>query len=788
MKFFLFHILIAIGLLATTINVVAQNNTVSGRILDENGEPMPGAIVLNIETKKGIVSDFEGAFEINIPESKCNLEISSIGYEKQSFLIDFSTNPNKKLGTIVLKEDVEVMSEVVITANEVESIKQKAFAVTAIDAKPLQIRNLDVNQVLNRVTGVRIRESGGMGSKFNFSLNGLSGNQVKLFVNDIPMEVMGRAYGLNNLPVNLIDRVDVYKGVVPIDLGSDALGGAVNVLTDNTIQKYLDVSYSFGSFNTHRASVVNKYRFDNGLTVGLKGFYNYSDNNYRMFDVEAYDDKGKPYKADLDRFHDNYESKMIQTEIGFTDKNWADVLMISAAYADLTNKLQTGFSVNPPYGEANEAEEDYILNLDYRKADFIIDDLDIKLYSLYSEFDRTIIDTSSYIYNWEAERKANINPTWGEALREKSFFEFRQTSFLQRAFLSYDLTFNQKLSFNYITTHIERQGENRYLVDDQQAFKNPNSLSKHIFGLSHEINLFNQNLSIISAIKYYYFDIKANNVLTYIDNSFEIETLHTKLNEPGYALAIRHYFKENFYMKASFEKGYRIPEPVELFGDGLSIQANPLLKPEQSYNINLGGQYSYTSNDNHSLQLGVNGFYRDVRDFILEKNNGKVNQYENVLDVLSKGIETEFKYRYKTKLNISGNITWQEFINNEEISKTTGRANPAYGLRIPNRPFLFGNFDVSYTFKPIANKIGISSYYSFNYVNAFLLNYQILKGAQNEIPSQLVQNIGLTLIGPQQRHSLSLECRNILNALAYDNYKLQRPGRAFYVKWRYFLK
>lgn len=69
------------------------------------------------------------------------------------------------------------------------------------------------------------------------------------------MEGMSSAFGLNNIPAGLARRVEVYKGVVPVELGGDALGGAINIVTDNRRRTRVNASYSFGSFNTHKSNV-----------------------------------------------------------------------------------------------------------------------------------------------------------------------------------------------------------------------------------------------------------------------------------------------------------------------------------------------------------------------------------------------------------------------------------------------------------------------------------------------------------------------------------------------------
>ena len=123
-------------------------------------------------------------------------------------------------------------------------------------------------------------------------LDGFSGKHVKVFIDGVPQEGAGTAFDLNNIPVNFAERIEVYKGVVPVGFGTDALGGVINIVTNKQKRNwFLDASYSYGSFNTHK-SYVNfgqsfkngltnfGQSFRNGLTYEINAYQNYSDNNY----------------------------------------------------------------------------------------------------------------------------------------------------------------------------------------------------------------------------------------------------------------------------------------------------------------------------------------------------------------------------------------------------------------------------------------------------------------------------------------------------------------------------
>lgn len=68
----------------------------------------------------------------------------------------------------------------------------------------------------------------------------MSGNSVRYFIDGVPLETKGSGVSLANLPVNLIDHIEMYKGVVPAYLGADALGGAINIVTKKEKKNYLD--------------------------------------------------------------------------------------------------------------------------------------------------------------------------------------------------------------------------------------------------------------------------------------------------------------------------------------------------------------------------------------------------------------------------------------------------------------------------------------------------------------------------------------------------------------------
>lgn len=81
---------------------------------------------------------------------------------------------------------------------------------------------------------MKIRESGGVGSDMQLMMDGFTGKHIKIFIDGVPQEGVGSSFGLNNIPVNYAERIEVYKGVVPVGFGTDAIGGVINIITRRT--------------------------------------------------------------------------------------------------------------------------------------------------------------------------------------------------------------------------------------------------------------------------------------------------------------------------------------------------------------------------------------------------------------------------------------------------------------------------------------------------------------------------------------------------------------------------
>lgn len=795
-KIYVVRLFLVVILMLSIHFIYAQSisSSISGLVHDKSGQPVSQASILLRGTSYVGSSDDAGRFKINVPAGTYSLIISRVGFLEQVLQVKIVQDQNLVINTVKLTslsdlKEVEVKGK---TANTIR--KEQAFNVNVIDLKGLYNTSGDLNQVLTKTSGVRVREDGGLGSNFTFSLNGFSGRQVKFFLDGIPMDNFGSSLTLNNFPVNMAERIEIYKGVLPVELGADALGGAVNLIT-RTNPNYLDASYGFGSFNTHKASVNHAYTNQkSGLTLKTNVFYNFSDNNYKVkvspIALSGENAGQRLPEQEVERFHDGYESATIQFEGGVTGKKYADKLLVGLIASGNDKDIQTGVVMDQVFGGRTSNSSALIPTLKYKKSDLFAAGLDLSLYTAYNMSTNRFIDTTRLKYNWLQE----VVPT-STAELNRTQLKNKDNEGLVTANLAYRLSNLNSLAFNYVLSDFRRKSSD-VENPDNVTFKYPQKLNKHVMGLAwqHKSSIFSATLfSKLYLLNAESFEQVQNGtaVPTYAATS-------TETSNVGYGAAAAYFILPELQAKASYEHTYRLPEAVELLGDGLYVRRNSALKPESSDNINVGALYSFDATEDHRFGLELNYLFRNAKDYIRidQRQSQPVDrQYINIGDVVTHGIEGELRYNWKNQLRSSFNVTYQDIIDKEKfltstnLTGTTTSPNLGYGFRIPNIPYLFANADVDYTFSKVGaagNTLTLS--YSLNFVEKYYFTpSQLGSNNQDVIPAQFAHNVAVNYVLNSGRYNIALECRNLADNDLFDNYKLQKPGRSVFLKLRYFI-
>ena len=236
-------LLLLILLLSSFTHVHAQNDAmISGKILSTEKEIVDFATVYLKGTNYGCVTNQQGIYHLKAPAGDYTLVVSAIGYQTVEKTVKLFNENRTRLNITITPQNTE-LDEVVIVSNGISRLKRSAFNAVALDTKALQNSTQNLSEALVQAPGMKIRESGGVGSDMQLMMDGFSGKHIKIFIDGVPQEGVGSSFSLNNIPVNYAERIEVYKGVVPVGFGTDAIGGVINIITKKNLKRwFLDAS------------------------------------------------------------------------------------------------------------------------------------------------------------------------------------------------------------------------------------------------------------------------------------------------------------------------------------------------------------------------------------------------------------------------------------------------------------------------------------------------------------------------------------------------------------------
>lgn len=776
-------------LLLISISAFSQHKTmISGKVLSTEKTTVDFATVYLKGTNYGGTTNEEGIYHLQAPAGEYTLVVSAIGYKTVEKPVKLMRGERTKMNVEISPQATE-LDEVVVVSNGVTRLKRSAFNAVALDTKALQNSTQNLSEALAQAPGMKIRESGGVGSDMQLMMDGFTGKHIKIFIDGVPQEGVGSSFGLNNIPVNYAERIEVYKGVVPVGFGTDAIGGVINIITKKNRNKwFLDASYSYGSFNTHKSYVNFGQTFRSGLTYEINVFQNYSDNNYYV-DTPVKDfTTGAINKKKIEhvkRFHDTYHNEAVIGKIGFVDKKWADRLMFGFTYSHMYKDIQTGVRQEVVFGGKYRKGYSIMPSLDYRKRDFFVRGLDVVLTANYNKNMTNNVDTSSYEYNWRGEMRPLRMPG------EQSYQNTRSDNNNWNGTLTanYRIGKAHTFTFNHVINAFRRSNQS-LLNEDSEANAIPKETRKNISGLSYRLMPTEHwNLSVFGK---YYNQFIAGPVATSSAQDDYIRTTNS-VSAMGYGAAGTYFILKSLQAKLSYEKAYRLPTNEEMFGDEDLETGDISLRPENSDNVNLNLSYNETFGK-HSVYVEGGLIYRNTKDYIQRNisdlSGGKYGAtYVNHGRVETKGYNISVRYGFANWVSVGGNFTQMNVRDNvKTVTSGTNQESLTYGARMPNLPYQFANSDVTFYWRNLWKKGNtLSVTYDNLYMHSFPL-YSEAVGSESEfvVPTQFSHNLTLSYGIQNGRYNISFECRNLTNEKLYDNFSLQKAGRAFYGKVRVY--
>ena len=230
--------LLLVALFFVSATVLAQTQ-ISGTVVDEIGEPLPSASVVEKATTNGTSTNFDGQFKLNAKSTSGTLVITFVGYKDKEVKFNGSGN----LGTIKLQPSDNVLEEVVIKGLiDVAKDRETPVAVSTIKAAEIQekLGSQEFPEILNTTPSVYATKSGGGFGDARINIRGFSQENIAVLINGVPVNDMenGAVYWSNWAGLSdVTTAMQVQRGLGSSKLAISSVGGTINIITKTTDKK-----------------------------------------------------------------------------------------------------------------------------------------------------------------------------------------------------------------------------------------------------------------------------------------------------------------------------------------------------------------------------------------------------------------------------------------------------------------------------------------------------------------------------------------------------------------------
>lgn len=750
------YLLLLAGMICSLISYAAadpvakvekEGNSIAGHIIEKNTEKgLPYAIVQIVETGEGTVADGDGYFEFKeIPSGEYTLKVQSMGYLTQTKKVTVGKNFRTDLH-FVMEEDAILVDEVVVSASRNETTRKQAPVVVNVMNQKLfeMVNSVDLAKSLNYQSGLRIENNCQNCGFPQVRINGLEGPYSQILINSRPvMSALSGVYGLEQIPVNMIERVEVVRGGGSALFGANAVGGTINIITKDPVSNSFQVSSTMSNLN---AKVWEQY-------VGANGSFVSSDNKYGLALYQSYRNRN-PYDADGDSF----------SELGKLNMNTFGLRgyykpthysRISLEY-HTTNEFRRGgnkFDLQPHETDITEQTK-HIINSGGLTYDVYFKHYKHKL-SLYSSVQHT--DRNSY---YGSQQDANAYGTTDDLTAVGGAMYVGNMN----SCLFAPATFTGGLEYQYNKLHDVMTGYNRDLL---QSVKIASGFAQNEWKMEH--------FTLLAG-----FRLDKHNLVDNIIFSPRINTLW----RPSDKLQGRLTWSTGFRAPQAYDEDLHV---ANVGGEAMLIRLAPDLKPERSNSFS--GSVDWSLNFGHfQSNLLVEGFYTMLDDVFYLADVGKdpatgatVQERRNGRGARVYGANIDYKIAHGREAALQLGFTLQRSRYTEALSWSED-PDVAPTKRMTRTPDYYGYF--TFTSAPLSHfDFSISGVYTGKMLVPHFAGY-IEKDRMERTPDFMEINLKLNytfVLNDHLKMQLNGGVQNIFNAFQKDLDKgVFRDSKYFY--------
>lgn len=755
-------------LLLTTSSLWAQNSAeLSGKITDKaTQKPLMGADIYLKELKKGGSTDMQGYYHLKgIPEGTYTIIGSYLGY--QSFSKKIYLKGQERLD-ISLKEQAEEIGGITVSSKSIaHQKKEESMPVTVIDMSNMRGTVSNVQDILAKTVGVTLRTSGGVGSSSRISIRGLEGKRIGFFIDELPMSEQTDYLDINDIPIDMIDRIEIYKGVVPARFGGSSLGGAINIVIREYPDKYADLSYGYESFNTHKAQGVFKRNLKaRGLVFGIGGGYTTSDNNY-TFD--------SPYREGLriTRNHDKYRKYIIGGSFK-AKKWWFDEVEFEPVVVKTYKEIQgIEYDIREAHSESLMAG----LANKLTKDNFLTEGLNFDMFNGVVLTKMNFIDKATRRYEWDGSSYPTPSRYGGEVgYNFPSDSDDQKLSFINKTNLEYII--NERHSFNFNSVFSIAKGTPKDELKTLSLGKQVNFDSRMhswVSGVTYDLRSLDDVFLNSLTVRYYQYTMHTQMAPLFVPGKYDVDL---QKNNWGVNNALRYRFLPSLMGKLSAGYEVRIPSESELLGDGIGVVPSADLLPERNASANIGLLFDLTGKHPTNAQIEMNFFYMYLQDMIRYTAGLIGAQYQNFGEMRSLGIEFEAKADVLPSLYAYVNTTYQDLRDTRDYEPASTVPNPTKNKRMPNIPYLMANAGIEFHRENLLGGNGQNTrlFADVAFVEEYFYDFEMTQLQKRRIPRSTTIDIGFEHSFLNKKLFISGKLRNVTNEKTLSEFNRPLPG------------
>lgn len=700
--FLLGIILMLIPCLSWAYAPTGSDANLMGHIVDKHTNEHLAYINISLKgTTIGTVTDDTGHYFLkNLPEGTFTVEVRSIGYKTVTREIKLTKGKTVE-ANFEIEEDMIALDGVVVSANRNETTRRLApTLVNVMDVKVFENTNSScLAQGLNFQPGVRVENNCQNCGFQQVRINGLDGPYTQILIDSRPIfSALSGVYGLEQIPANMIERVEVMRGGGSALFGSSAIAGTINIITKEPTHNSGQLSHTMtnigGSANWENNTTINASLVTDNHKAGL---YVFGQNRERS-----------GYDADGDGFTELPELK--NQTVGFRSfLKTSTYTKLTFEYHHLQEFRRGGNLLERPAHEADITEQtQHSINTGSVKFDYFSPDEKQRL-SVYTSAQH--IDRNSYY-------GGNQDPNAYGSTTDLTWVAGAQYNYSFNKCLFMPAEFTGGIEYNQDKLHDEMWGYNRYT--DQKVniasafFQNEWKNKQWSFLIGGRLDKHNLMDHLI-------FSPRAN---------------------------IRFNPTDNLNFRASYSFGFRAPQAFDedlhianVGGTVSMIQLAEDLTEEKSQSFSLSADM-YHSWGNWQGNLLIEGFYTSLSDvFALREIGTKdgilINERYNAKGAQVYGLTIEGKVAYRNLLQFQAGATLQKAEYREARNWSDDVELPTE-KRMFRTPNVYGYFTLSYMpIEPLS--LALSGTYTGNMLVEHRAGY-IDKDCTVETPSFMEVN------------------------------------------------